>query len=144
MTQTAQIKQYMYDWLCGLNIGPVFEDSKPMDDTTKSRVKRTYVKYLFEGAIEDMGGYFQGDLTIIIGARDAVRFVSAELVLAEAEKTLTAQFIGGEDRNDTENGVSMTGLTKVDEGFDQVGNHEYVYSCTVYVEKGEKGVPVNS
>lgn len=131
MTQTAQVKQYIYDWLVGLKIGMVFQDRKPMDDTTKTRDKRTYIIYYFENGLEDMGGWFEGVCTVILGARDEVRFTSPELQLAAAEKILMAEF----DKNDDANGVSCVAIEKIDDGPDGVGNHEYVYQFDVRAEK---------
>lgn len=140
MTQTSQIKQYIYNWLTGLDIGQVFLDRRPMDDTSKMRAKRTYVIFYFEEGIEDRGGFFEGECTVVLGARDVVRFTSPEVILAEVEYKFLAEF----DKNDTNNGISLIAVDKVDDGPDNVGNHEYVYKFTVYAEKGSKGVVPNS
>lgn len=140
MNQTSQIKQYIYNWLVGLQIGEVFQDRKTLDDTTKIRDKRTYIIFTFENGIEDLGGFFRGECTVVIGARDIVRQTSPELYLAASEATLLAQF----DKNDTTNGISMIDIDKVDDGFDGVANHEYVYVFTVLAEKGNKGVPTST
>lgn len=132
MQSEAGIKKYIYDWLVGLNIGRVFQDRMPYDDTTKLQNKRTYIIYDFPEGIEDQGAWFYGQCRVIIGCRDKQRFVADLATLDEA----CGKFRGEFDKNDDEAGMSMIDVQYIDDYPDEVGNHEYQYIFDVYASKG--------
>lgn len=127
----AGVKKYIYDWLVGLNIGPVLQDRKPFDDTTKLRNLRTYIVYDFPDGIEDAGPWYYGQCVVCIGCRDKERFVADLTVLDGACAKLKKCF----DINDDANSVSLIGLEFVDDYSDGVGNHECRYVFDVYANK---------
>ena len=131
MKSEAGLKKYIYDWLDGLHIGPVFQDRKPFDDTTKLRTDRTYIVYDFPDGITDQGPWFRGICTVWIGCRDKERFV-ADL---ETLDKVCAKFLAEFEHNDYENGVSLIDVEFEDDYSDGVGNHEYVYSFDCFASK---------
>ena len=131
MNSEAGVKKYIYDWLVGLGIGPVFQDRKPFDDTTKLRNIRTYIVYDFPDGIEDQGPWFYGVCTVCIGCRDKDRFVADLATLDKACAKFTEEF----NHNDYKNNVNCIGVEFEDDYSDEVGNHEYRYSFDVYASK---------
>ena len=132
MKSEAGVKKYIYDWLVGLGIGPVFQDRKPFDDTTKLRNIRTYIVVDFPKGIEDQGPWYRGICVVYIGCRDKERFVANLDVLDKACTKFLEQF----DYNDEENGVSLIDVIFDGDDSDDVGNHEYRYSFDVFASKG--------
>jgi hypothetical protein len=114
-----------------LQIGPVFQDRKPIDDTTKLRDKRTYIVVDFPEGIEDQGPWHYGLCRVNIGCRDKERFV-ADL---ETLDKISAKFLDEFDKNDEENGVSCIDVEFEDDFSDGVQNHEYQYIFDVYAQK---------
>lgn len=133
MKSEAGLKKYIYDWLVGLGIGPVFQDRKPFDDTTKLRNIRTYIVYDFPDGIDDQGPWYRGICTVCIGCRDKERFVADLDTLDRACSRFLAEF----NKNDYENGVNCIDVNFEDDYSDQVGNHECVYSFDVFASKDE-------
>jgi hypothetical protein len=131
MTSEAGIKKYIYDWLVGLNLGPVFQDRKPWDDTTKLRNLRTYIVYDFPDGIENEGPWFHGICTVCIGCRDKEKFVADMTTLDNA----CTKFLDKFDWNDEENGVLMIDPEYDSDYSDGVGNHEYRYFFEIYIDK---------
>ena len=131
MKSEAGLKKYIYDWLVGLKIGPVFQDRKPFDDTTKQRDIRTYIIYDFQDGIVDQGPWFRGICTVWIGCRDKARFV-ADL---ETLDKVCAKFLAEFNHNDTENNVHCIDVEFEDDYSDMVGNHECVYTFDVFASK---------
>ena len=131
MTSEAGLKKYIYDWLVGLGIGPVFQDRKPFDDTTKLRNIRTYIVYDFPDGIEDQGPWYRGICTVCIGCKDKERFV-ADLATLDA---VCAKFKAEFEKNDEENNVHCLDCEFEDDYSDGVGNHEYRYSFDVFASK---------
>lgn len=132
MTSEAGVKKYIYEWLVGLDIGPVMQDRRPFDDTTKLRDKRTYIVVDFHDGIEDQHSWYYGQCTVCIGCRDKERFV-ADLTTLDA---VCSKFLAEFDKNDEENGISCISVDYVDDYSDNVGNHEYQYVFDVYASKG--------
>ena len=132
MTSEAGLKKYIYDWLVGLNIGPVFQDRKPFDDTSKLRNLRTYIVYDFPDGIEDQGPWYRGICEVCIGCRDKERFVADLATLDKA----CAKFLAEFNHNDDEKGVNLIDVQFEDDYSDGVGNHEYRYSFDVFASKG--------
>lgn len=131
MTSESGIKKYIYDWLIGLNIGRVFQDRIPYDDTTKLSNKRTYIIYDFPNGIEDQGPWWYGQCRISIGCRDKERFVADMKTLDEVCSKFRHEF----DKNDEEAGVSLIDVQYVNDYPDEVGNHECQYIFDVYAKK---------
>jgi hypothetical protein len=131
MNSEAGIKKYIYEWLVGLDIGPVFQDRKPLDDTTKLRSQRTYIVYDFPNGIEDQGPWYYGICSVCIGCRDKARFVAD---LSTLDK-VCAKFLEEFPKNDLEQKVSIIGVEFEDDYSDGVANHEYQYSFEVYASK---------
>ena len=131
MKSEAGVKKYIYDWLVGLNIGQVFQDRKPFDDTTKQRSIRTYMIYDFPDGIEDQGPWFYGVCIVCVGCRDKERFVADLNTLDKACATFLAEF----NHNDDENKVYCIAPELDNDYSDNVGNHEYRYSFEVYASK---------
>jgi hypothetical protein len=132
MQSEAGIKKYIYDWLVGLNIGRVFQDRMPYDDTSKLSNNRSYIIYDFPDGIEDQGAWFFGVCRVCIGCRDKSRFVAD---LATLDKNCGV-FHNEFDKNDNEAGISCIDLQYVDDYSDDIGNHEYQYLFDVYAQKG--------
>ena len=131
MKSEAGLKKYIYDWLVGLNIGPVFMDRKPFDDTTKLRNIRTYIVMDFPDGILDQGPWYRGICTVYIGCRDKDRFVPD----LETLDRVSQKFLDEFEKNDYENGVNCISVEFEDDYSDGVGNHEYVYSFDVFASK---------
>ena len=131
MKSEAGLKKYIYDWLVGLNIGPVFQDRKQQDDTTKLRKERTYIVMDFPDGIVDQGGWYRAICVVCIGCRDKVNFVPNLEKLDE----VCAKFIESFEYNDEENNVSLLDCQFEDDYPDGAGNHEYRYSFDVFASK---------
>jgi len=131
MKSEAGLKKYIYDWLVGLGIGPVFLDRKPFDDTTKLRNVRTYIVMDFPDGIVDQGPWYRGICVVCIGCRDKDRFVADLETLDKACSKFLAEF----NKNDEENGVNCIDVELEDDYSDMVGNHEYQYSFDVFASK---------
>ncbi len=132
MKSEAGVKKYIYEWLTGLGIGPVFQDRKPFDNTTKLRDLRTYIVYDFPDGIEDNGMFYRGMCTVYIGCRDTERFVADLTKLDKACSRFLEEF----DYNDEEKGVSCIDVLFDGDDSDGIGNHEYRYSFDVFASKG--------
>jgi hypothetical protein len=132
MQSEAGVKKYIYDWLVGLNIGRVFQDRMPYDDTSKLSGTRSYIIYDFPDGIEDQGAWFFGSCRVVLGCRDKSRFVADLATLDKICGTFRNEF----DKNDDANGISCIDLQYVDDYSDDVGNHEYQYLFDVYAKKG--------
>lgn len=135
MKSEAGVKKYIYDWLVGLGIGPVFQDRKPFDDTTKLRNIRTYIVYDFPDGIEDQGPWYRGICTVYIGCRDKDRFVPDLQTLDKVCEKFLSEF----NHNDDEKGVNLIDVQYENDYSDGVGNHEYVYSFDVFASKDPEG-----
>lgn len=135
MKSEAGVKKYIYDWLVGLGIGPVFQDRKPFDDTTKLRNIRTYIVYDFPNGLEDQGPWYRGICTVYIGCRDKDRFVPDLQTLDKVCEKFLYEF----NHNDDEKGVNLIDVQYEDDYSDGVGNHEYVYSFDVFASKDPEG-----
>lgn len=131
MKSEAGVKKYIYEWLVGLKIGPVFQDRKPFDDTTKLRNIRTYIVMDFPDGLMDQGPWFRGICTVYIGCRDKDRFVPDLETLDRVCAVFTSQF----NHNDDENHINLIDCQYEDDYSDGVGNHEYVYSFDVFASK---------
>jgi hypothetical protein len=131
MQSEAGIKKYIYDWLVGLNVGRVFQDRMPYDDTTKLSGKRTYIIYDFPEGIEDQGPWFYGECRVCIGCRDKSRFVADLATLDEVCSKFRNEF----DKNDEETGMSCINVQYIGDYPDDVGNHEYQYLFEVFANK---------
>lgn len=130
------ILKYIYDFLVGLNIGDVFQDRKPYDDTSKQREKRTYIVYTFPNGIEDMGPFFEGVCTVQVGCRDRAHFVADMPTLTKATDVVYKAL--GNDVVDRENGINLIDLNQDDFYSDDMGNHEFLFSFDVLAEKREE------
>lgn len=128
----AGLKKYIYDWLEGLNIGPVFMDRKQQDDKTKLRKERTYIVMDFPDGIMDQGPWFRGICVVCIGCKDKALYVPD---LATLDK-VSAKFLAEFPHNDDENGVNLIDVEFEDDYPDGVGNHEFRYSFDVFASKG--------
>ncbi|MCM1443605.1 MAG: hypothetical protein NC083_08780 [Muribaculum sp.] len=131
MQTENQIMKYIYDWLVGLDIGEVFQDRKPYDDTTKQRSKRGYIVFTFNDGIEDMGPFFHGVCSVAIGCRDKAHFVADMITLGEMVETFRQPF----DYND--NDMHLIDLEYIDLYSDDMGNHEHRYVFDVFADKTE-------
>lgn len=127
----SEIMKYIYDWLVGLNIGPVFQDRKPFGDTTKQRSIRTYIVFEFQNGIDDLNAYFQGVCTVYIGCRDSVKFLADMKELDKACKVFLNEF----EKNDEKEGMHCIGVEQVDYYSDEIGNHEYQFTFDVFADK---------
>lgn len=124
------IMKYIYDWLVGLNIGEVFMDRKPYDDTTKQRPKRTYIVFTFNSSLEDRGAFWQGACSVTIGCRDKAHFVADMNTLDEATKKFLKEF----DKNDETNHIHLFNVGQDYFDSDDMGNHEYQYTFDVIAD----------
>lgn len=131
MRSEAGVKKYIYDWLVGLNIGPVFQDRKPFDDTTKLRDKSTYIVMDFPDGIVDQGPWWRGICVVCIGCRDRDRFVPD----LETLDKVCAKFLDEFPKNDNKTGISLIDVQFEDDYSDGIGNHEYRYSFDVFAPK---------
>ena len=139
MKSESEIRQYIQRWLTGLKLGPVFQDRKVLDDTTKLRDIRTYIFFDLPEGLVDNGPWFSGNCIVHIGARDKSRFVPAEEALMPAIVKFTREFErdGHTDTlDDRKNGISFidmecTGMM----GYGQ-DDHEYQFIFEIYAEKG--------
>ena len=122
--------KYIYDWLVGLNIGEVFMDRKPYDDTTKQRPKRTYIVFTFNSSLEDRGAFWQGACSVTIGCRDKAHFVADMNTLDEATKKFLKEF----DKNDETNHIHLFNVGQDYFDSDDMGNHEYQYTFDVIAD----------
>lgn len=132
MTQHTSntIMKYIYDWLVGLNIGEVFMDRKPYDDTTKQRSNRCYIVFTFSSTLEDRGAFWQGVCTVTIGCRDKAHFVADMATLDAA----TTKFLGQFDYNDEKAKIHLLDVYLDRFDSDDMGNHEYQYSFDVIAD----------
>lgn len=124
------IMKYIYDWLVGLNIGEVFMDRKPYDDTTKQRPKRTYIVFTFNSTLEDRYAFWQGACSVTIGCRDKAHFVADMNTLDEATKKFLKEF----DKNDETNNIHLFNVGQDYFDSDDMGNHEYQYTFDVIAD----------
>ena len=124
------IMKYIYDWLVGLNIGEVFMDRKPYDDTTKQRPKRTYIVFTFNSTLEDRDAFWQGACSVTIGCRDKAHFVADMNTLDEATKKFLREF----DKNDETNHIHLLNVGQDYFDSDDMGNHEYQYTFDVIAD----------
>lgn len=124
------ILKYIYDWLVGLNIGEVFMDRKPYDDTTKQRPKRTYIVFTFNSSLEDRCAFWQGACSVTIGCRDKAHFVADMNTLDEATKKFLKEF----DKNDETNHIHLFNVGQDYFDSDDMGNHEYQYTFDVIAD----------
>ena len=131
MKTTTEIRKYIEDWLVGLNIGPVYQDSRTVDDTTKTRNRRTYVVYYFENGIDDIDCWFVGQCTVWIGCRDKEPGKADLKTLKEA----TNKFVDKFEVNDDANGINLMDCQEVDYRYDNIGNHECQYVFDVQAWK---------
>lgn len=131
MRTEAGLKKYIYDLLVGLNIGPVFQDRKPFDDTTKQRAIRTYILVDFPNGIEDQGPWYYAQCSVNIGCRDKDRFVADLATLDKCCMKFREIF----DYNDDPHGMSCIDVEFIEDFSDGVGNHEYQYIFDVYAQK---------
>ncbi len=127
----SEIMKYIYDWLVGLNIGPVFQDRKPFGDTTKLRSIRTYIVFEFQNGIDDLNAFYHGECTVYIGCRDEKKFVADMNVLDKACKVFLNEF----EKNDEAEGMHCLDVEQVDYYSDEVGNHEYQFIFDVFADK---------
>lgn len=131
MQSEAGIKKYIYDWLVGLDIGRVFQDRMPYDDTTKLTGSRAYIIYDFPHGVEDQGAWFYGQCRVCVGCKDRYRFIADLETLDSACSRFRAEF----DKNDDGAGISCIDLQYIDDYPDDVGNHEFQYVFDVYARK---------
>ena len=130
MTSEAGVKKYIYDWLVGLKLGPVFQDRKVWDDTTKLRDLRTYIVVDFPEGITNEGPWFRATCIVCIGCRDKQRFVANLPTLDKACSKFLAEF----DKNDDENGVSLIDVNFIGDGQYGDDDHEYQYVFDVFAQ----------
>lgn len=133
-----KILKYIYDYLVGLDIGDVFQDRKPYDDTSKQRAKRTYIVYTFPNGIDDMGPFYHGVCTVQIGCRDRAHFVADMPSLIAATDVLHRSL--SSDIVDEAHGIQMIDLNQDDFYSDDMGNHEFLYSFDVYANKRSEDI----
>lgn len=129
MKTENEIMKYIYDWLVGLNIGDVFQDRKPYDDTTKQRPKRGYIVFTFEGGIEDLGPFFHGVCNVSLGCRDKSHFVADMTTLGSMSDVFRSQFDYNKD------GMHIIDIDYQDIYSDDMGNHEHRYVFEVFADK---------
>lgn len=136
MTSEAGIKKYIYDWLVGLNLGPVFQDRKPWDDTTKLRNLRTYIVYDFPDGIEDQGPWWRGQCMVAVGCRDKQRFIAD---LNTLDKACT-KFLNEFDKVDEDNGIDLIDVEFLGDTPYGADDHEYQYAFDVFARMTEQEI----
>lgn len=132
MKSEAGVKKYIYEWLVGLNIGPVYQDRMLLDDKTKLRKERTYIVMDFPDGIADQGPWFRAICVVCIGCKDQKNFIPDLDTLDKVCATFQESF----PYNDDKNNVSLIDVQFEDDYPDGSGNHEYRYSFDVFASKG--------
>lgn len=130
-----EVREYIYDWLRALNIGTVFQDRVPYEDSTAMKSIRSYVIYGFEDGFMDIGVAYSGVCTVIIGCRDKANFTADLKTLNSNIKVFMNEF-SPLDRNDEDNGIHFIGVDEVSDVYsDGLDNHECRFMFDVLAMK---------